>query len=75
MPRGPQGQKRPADVNRCAVHVARIATGEIEETYGKPRQPNKAKGGKIGGKRRAESLTSDRRGEIALAAAHARWGD
>ena len=74
MPRGPQGQKRPTDVNKCAVHVARIATGEIEETYGKP-QPNKAKGGKIGGKRRAESLTSEQCSEIALAAAQARWGD
>ena len=28
---GPQGQKRPADTNACAVQVCRIATGEIEE--------------------------------------------
>jgi hypothetical protein len=27
MPRGPQGQKRPADVIGAAVMVARIATG------------------------------------------------
>ena len=32
MPRGPQGQRRPADVVGCAVHVMKIATGEIEET-------------------------------------------
>ena len=32
MPKGPQGQKRPADVVGNAVHVMRIATGEIEET-------------------------------------------
>ena len=32
MPKGPQGQKRPADVVGNAVHGMRIATGEIEET-------------------------------------------
>ena len=32
MPRGPKGQKRPADVIGNAVHVMRIATGKIEDT-------------------------------------------
>ena len=32
MPRGPQGQKRPADVIGNTVTIARLATGEIEET-------------------------------------------
>ena len=32
MPRGPKGEKRPADVIGNAVHVMRIATGEVEET-------------------------------------------
>ena len=31
MPKGPQGQKRPADVVGNAVKVMRIATGEEEE--------------------------------------------
>ena len=31
MPRGPKGEKRPADVIGNAVHVMRIATGEVEE--------------------------------------------
>jgi hypothetical protein len=31
MPRGPRGEKRPADVIGAAVMVGRIATGEIEE--------------------------------------------
>ena len=31
MPKGPQGQKRPADAVGCAVQVAKIATGEEEE--------------------------------------------
>jgi hypothetical protein len=36
MPRGPKGEKRPADVIRAAVMVGRIATGEIEEGAGAP---------------------------------------
>jgi len=31
MPRGPKGEKRPADVIGNAVHVMRIATGEVED--------------------------------------------
>jgi hypothetical protein len=31
MPRGPKGEKRPADVIGNAVHVMRIATGQIED--------------------------------------------
>jgi flagellar basal body L-ring protein FlgH len=33
MPKGPQGQKRPADVIGNAVRVMRIATGDAEEEY------------------------------------------
>jgi hypothetical protein len=32
VPHGPKGEKRPADVIGNAVHVMRIATGEIEDT-------------------------------------------
>ena len=73
MPKGPQGQKRPADVIGCAVHVARIATGEIEDTA--YRQPNKAKGGKAGGRARSASLDPDRKRETAKIAAAARWSE
>lgn len=31
MPRGPKGEKRPADVIGAAVMIGRIAIGEIEE--------------------------------------------
>ncbi len=31
MPKGPKGEKRPADVIGTAVKVAKIATGEIED--------------------------------------------
>lgn len=44
MPRGPKGEKRPADVIGNAVHVMRIATGEIEDAPSKA--PKRAKGGK-----------------------------
>jgi hypothetical protein len=32
MPGDPKGRKRPAEVIGNAIHVARIATGEITET-------------------------------------------
>jgi hypothetical protein len=36
MPKGPQGQKRPADVIGAAVMVGRIATGEAQDTKRDP---------------------------------------
>ena len=71
MPKGPQGQRRPADSIGCAVHVARIAIGEIEDTGYK--QPNKAKGGRAGAKARAAAMTAEERSGIAKKAAAARW--
>ena len=65
MPRGPKGEKRPADVIGAAVMVAKIATGQIEDTKAKA----KAKSGKA----RAESLTPKQRAKIASVAAQARW--
>jgi hypothetical protein len=71
MPKGPKGEKRPADVIGAAIMVARIATGEVEEPKGKA--PKRAKGGRKGGKARARRLTAQQRSEIAHAAAAARW--
>jgi hypothetical protein len=71
MPRGPKGEKRPADVIGNAVHVMRIATGEMEEPRGKA--PKRAIGGKRGGNARARALTPEERSKIAQAAAAARW--
>jgi hypothetical protein len=71
MPTGPKGEKRPADVIGNAVRVMRIATGEEGEDLGKA--PNRAKGGRKGGKVRATTLTPEQRSEIAHAAAAARW--
>lgn len=71
MPRGPNGERRPADVVGCAVTVMRIATGELEDTEYK--QAGKRKGGKVGGKARAAKLTPEQRSEIARDGAAARW--
>jgi len=71
MPRGPKGEKRPADVIGAAVHVMRIATGQIQEEQGKA--PKRAKGGRKGARARAKSLSPQQRSEIARAAATARW--
>ena len=74
MPKGPKGEKRPADVIGTAIKVAKIATGEIED-----KQPDDGKNkaavelGRKGGKARAERLSKERRAEIARMAAAKRW--
>lgn len=76
MPIGPKGERRPANPIEAGIMVARIATGDLEEEYEEQPTPtpNRAKGGEKGGKARAESLTPERRAEIAQAGAAARWG-
>ncbi len=75
MPRGPKGEKRPADVIGAAVKVMQIATGEIVEDIDDDGK-NKAavELGRKGGKARAEKLSKEKRSEIARKAAAARWG-
>jgi hypothetical protein len=73
MPTGPKGEKRPADVIGAAIMVAKIATGEIKDTTSPA--PGRAKGGAIGGKRRAEKLSPDERRQIAKKASDARWAN
>ena len=73
MPRGPKGEKRKADVVGNAVLIGRIATGEVVDTLGK--SPNRAKGGKAGGRARARTLSPSKRKEIAKKAAESRWGN
>ncbi len=71
MPRGPKGEKRPTDVNARAVMIARIATGEIEETLKEP--SGKVRSGQAGAKARAKKLTPEERTAIAKKAAARRW--
>jgi hypothetical protein len=73
MPKGPQGQKRPADANAAAVMVGRIATGEIEDTKRDPGAEANRKGGLKGGKARAASMKPEQRRAIAQKAAAGRW--
>ena len=72
MPKTPKGHKRPADVIGNAVHVMRIATGEIEETDGKSRAA--AELGRLGGLARASRVKRADRVKIAKKAARVRWG-
>lgn len=69
MPKGPKGQKRPADAIGLAVRVAQIATGEVEETKVSGRRAS----GLAGAKARSAALSADERSRIAKAAAEARW--
>lgn len=71
MPKGPKGEKRPADVIGNAVKIAQIATGEVEETPDD--MAHARRGGKKGGRARANKLTPEQRAEIARVAAAARW--
>ena len=70
MPRGPQGESRPADVIGAGVMVGRIATGDIEDN---PESPAATLGRK-GGLARAAKLSSRKRKKIARNAAKSRWG-
>jgi hypothetical protein len=75
MPKGPRGEKRPADVIGAAIKVAKIATGEIREQREAPDAAKEfaRKGGKSGGAARAAKLTGQERSEIARIAAMTRW--
>jgi hypothetical protein len=74
MPKTPTGAKRPADVIGNAVHVMRIATGEVEEASPSPKAVAGKLGGQKGGKARAEALSPAKRRAIAKRAAKKRWG-
>lgn len=78
MSKGPKGEKRPADVIGNAVHIMRIATGEIEDkTVNEGKDPAAValgrRGGLKGGAARAASLSKEKRSAIAKRAAKARW--
>lgn len=70
MPKGPRGEKRPADVIGNAVRIMQIATGEVTEVEQKSAA---AELGSKGGKARATALSKKRRRAIARNAAAKRW--
>ena len=73
--------KRPSDLNQWAKRMVDIATGEVSDRTSTPEELGKdpaavslgRRGGMKGGKARADSLSSERRSEIAKQAAKARW--
>jgi hypothetical protein len=74
MPKGPQGQKRPADTVANAIRVAKILTGEAEEDMGDSDKDEAAQSlGRRGGAARRDKLSPERRAEIARKAAATRW--
>jgi hypothetical protein len=74
MPRGPKGEKRPADAIGNAIMIAKIATGEIDDITTEDGKNAAAVAlGRMGGKARAAGMTAKRRKEIAAKAANARW--
>lgn len=74
MPKGPRGEKRPADVIGAAVKIARIATGETQDEIPDDGKDKAAQSlGRKGGRARANILSKKKLSEIAKKAAKARW--
>ncbi len=85
MPKRLKKDARPKDVNQLARHLVRLSTEgddapDTESVAPKPPKGLSAymsalgrKGGQVSGKRRTKNLTPERRQEIALKAARARW--
>ena len=73
MPKGPRGEKRPADAIGLAVMIGKIATGEIDDPTDADVKMAAVAMGRKGGRARAEKLSADKRSEIARTAAKARW--
>ncbi len=75
MPKGPRGEKRPADAIGAAIKVGRIAVGDIEEkpSENDGKDPNAKALGAKGGRARARKLSPAKRAAIAKKAAEKRW--
>jgi hypothetical protein len=80
-----RSRKAPGDYKGNAAHIVAIATGQEPPKPATPVKPPARKknphavalgrkGGKVGGKARAASLTAEERHLIAVKAAWARWG-
>ena len=71
MPKGPNGEYRPADSIGLAVMVGKIATGEARDAT--PSATNRHKSGVAGAKARMKNTSAAQRSHIATVAASARW--
>ena len=61
------------DFTQVALDVVRRATGEVTVPAPSKKQESGRKGGLLGGQARASKMTPQRRREIAVKAAAARW--
>jgi hypothetical protein len=74
VPRGPKGERRPADVIGTAVRVMQIATEQVPDDREDVSALTPGQQlGKLGGAARARNLTAEKRSEIAKKAAAKRW--
>ena len=73
MPKGPSGQKRPADALGLSVCAGEIVTGEAGEEVAYA--VSKTGRASAGGNARAQHLSKDERSKIAKADAEARWNE
>jgi len=78
--RNKQPRKTPADVNQLARHLVELTTQDKDtppdptpEELSRVMAALGHRGGKIGGKRRLETMTQAERSAVALKAARARW--
>jgi hypothetical protein len=69
MPKGPQGQRRPAEAIGCAVIVRGIATGDHVDMV----KRGKVRSGKAKAALRSATLSPEQRSEISRKAAEGRW--
>ena len=68
MPKGPKGEKRPADINKLAFSIMKAATqGETLPV------PYRREAGLKGSKKRHKTLSPKKRSKIASHAAKTRW--
>jgi len=65
--------KKPADLNRLAAAIVGDATDETQPNAESPEARAGRKGGRTGGRVRAERMTREERSEAAKRAANARW--
>jgi hypothetical protein len=80
MPKRIKQEKRPTDVNQLAHYLGAVSTQEDGDTLPPSKEQVSMlmaemgrKGGKIGGKRRLETMTARERRNAARKAANARW--
>lgn len=80
MPK-PIKHKQPTDANQLAHHLVNLSTSDEDGSITPPTKQQVSllmselgrRGGKIGGKRRLETMTAKERSKVAKRAAKARW--